>query len=90
VVQFHLFATRLNFKGPFHSIAIMKEQLEPIVIHAEALHGGDVLLTFADSSCAVFSARLLRSMLHLTERFLDKDLEEIQHFSIPRFNTSLD
>jgi hypothetical protein len=51
----------------------MKEQLESIVIHAEALHGGDVLLTFEDGSCAFYSTPLLRSMLASTDRFVDKE-----------------
>jgi hypothetical protein len=35
----------------------MKQERETLVVHAEALHDGDVLLTFADASCAIYSAR---------------------------------
>lgn len=56
----------------------MKQQQEPIVVHAEALYGGDVLLTFEDFSCAVYSLPLLRSMLPLTEGFVDEELAAIR------------
>lgn len=58
----------------------MKKDLvpEPIVIHAEALHGGDVLLTFADASCAVYTTPLLRSMLALTDRFVDQNFRKMR------------
>lgn len=56
----------------------MEQDQEPIVVHAEALYGGDVLLTFGDASCAIFSAPLLRSMLSLTDRFVDHEFKKMQ------------
>lgn len=55
-----------------------EQNQEPIVVHAEALHNGDVLLTFADASCAVYSTPLLRSMLSLTDRFVDHQFKNLQ------------
>jgi hypothetical protein len=61
----------------------MKELSERIVIHAEVLHNGDVLLTFSDASCAIFSSASLCSMLHLSDRFVDKELKQVQAPSKP-------
>jgi hypothetical protein len=55
-----------------------EQDQQPIVVHAEALHNGDVLLTFADANCAVYSTSLLRSMLPLTDRFVDQELMQMQ------------
>jgi hypothetical protein len=51
---------------------------EPIVVHAEALYGGDVLITFADAHCAVYTTPLLRSILSLTDRFIDHEFKKKQ------------
>lgn len=55
-----------------------EQDQEPIVVHAEALHNGDVLLTFADASCAIYPTPLLRSMLSLTDRFVDHEFKKMQ------------
>lgn len=55
----------------------MTASIEPIVIHSETLYGGDVLLTFSDARCVVYSAALLRSMIPQAEEFLDEELEAI-------------
>jgi hypothetical protein len=55
-----------------------EQNKQPIVVHAEALHNGDVLLTFADANCAVYSTPLLRSMLPLTDRFVDQEFMQMQ------------
>jgi hypothetical protein len=59
--------------GPAYSQA-MKQLSDPIVIDAEALYGGDVLVTFSDSNCAVYSSSLLRSMLPFAESFVDEEM----------------
>ncbi len=53
----------------------MKAETYPIVVSAEKLYGGDVLLTFSDGRCVVYSGTLLRSMAFLTEDFNDQDFE---------------
>jgi hypothetical protein len=53
----------------------MTASIEPIVIHAETLHGGDVLLTFSDARCVVYSTALLRSIILQAEEFFDEELE---------------
>jgi hypothetical protein len=55
----------------------MTASIEPIVIHSETLHGGDVLLTFSDARCVVYSTALLRSIIPQAEEFLDEELEAI-------------
>ncbi|MDQ2839472.1 MAG: hypothetical protein M3Y72_00200 [Acidobacteriota bacterium] len=55
----------------------MTASIEPIVIHAETLHGGDVLLTFSDARCVVYSTALLRSIIPQAEEFFDEELEAI-------------
>lgn len=55
-----------------------EQDQEPIVVHAEALHGGDVLITFADAHCAVYTTPLLRSILSLTDRFVDYEFAKKQ------------
>ncbi len=55
----------------------MTVSIAPIVIHAETLHGGDVLLTFSDARCIIYSTTLLRSIIPQAEEFLDEELEAI-------------
>ncbi|MEO7030157.1 MAG: hypothetical protein ABI147_12215 [Acidobacteriaceae bacterium] len=55
----------------------MTTSIEPIVIHSETLHGGDVLLTFSDASCVVYSTALLRSIIPQAEKLFDEELEAI-------------
>jgi hypothetical protein len=55
----------------------MKASIEPTAIHAETLHGGDVLLTFSDARCVVYSSALLRSIIPQAQEFFDHDLEAI-------------
>jgi flavorubredoxin len=52
----------------------MATSIEPIVIHAETLHGGDVLLTFSDATCVIYSTALLRSIIPQAEQFFDEEL----------------
>jgi hypothetical protein len=56
---------------------------EAIAVHAEALHNGDVLVTFADATCAVYSAALLRSMLPMADCFVDREFEQVQRAVLP-------
>jgi hypothetical protein len=49
-----------------------------MVIHAGVLHGGELLVAFADASCAIYSAHLLRSMLPMTDRFVDEEFAALQ------------
>ncbi|MDQ2832825.1 MAG: hypothetical protein M3Y50_03600 [Acidobacteriota bacterium] len=55
----------------------MKASIDPIVIHSETLHGGDVLLTFSNARCVVYSSALLRSIIPQAEEFFDEELEAI-------------
>jgi hypothetical protein len=55
----------------------MTASIEPIVIHSETLHGGDVLLTFSDARCVVYSTALLRSIIPQAKEFFDEELEAI-------------
>jgi hypothetical protein len=55
----------------------MKAFIDPIVIHSETLHGGDVLLTFSNARCVVYSSALLRSIIPQAEEFFDEELEAL-------------
>jgi hypothetical protein len=55
----------------------MKASIDPIVIHSETLHGGDVLLTFSNARCVVYSSALLRSIIPQAEEFFDEELEAL-------------
>jgi hypothetical protein len=55
----------------------MKASIEPTAIHSETLHGGDVLLTFSNARCVVYSSALLRSIIPQAEEFFDEELEAI-------------